>query len=201
VSPKDESGAVVAMPQALVELLLERLGAPAAAASGLTAEQLAEILKSTGLSTAAAMQSALKPENANHPGVSCYSYPEGDFVKPRPTLKCLMTWCSAEIDPETQHWYELELLNKAQPGEYVVTQADMGHTTLTIRPEADPTTGKLFKLHFSFPLKDGESKRVSPMSVWLLEAQGKSYMEAMTTWLQVMAADLAAKAAPVMVPA
>jgi hypothetical protein len=189
------------MPQALVELLLERLGQPTATAQGLTAEQLAEILKSTGLSTAAAMQSALKPENTSHPGVSCYSYPEGDFLRPRPRLKCLMTWCGYEVDAETMHWYELELLNAAQPGEYVVTQADMGHTTLRIEPEQDKTTGKLYKLHFTFPVRDGESKRVSPMPVWLLEAQGKNYMDAMTEWLRVMADDFAKKAAPVAVPA
>jgi hypothetical protein len=197
---KDDNGAVVAMPQALVELLLERLGAPQSA-SGLDAAQLAEILKATGLSTAAAMQQALKPENAFHPGISCYSYPEGDLKRARPKLQCPMTWCSAEIDPETMHWYELELLNIAKPGEFVVTQADMGQTTLSVRPEADVTTGKLHKLHFTFPVRDGESKRVSPMSVWLLEAQGLSYMEAMTQWLKVMAADLAAKAAPVAVTA
>lgn len=192
-----ETETVVAMPQALVELLLERLGAPAATAGGLTAEQLAEILQKTGMNTAAAMQQALKPENANHPGVSCYSYPEGDYKRARPHLKCKMTWVSADLDRETLHWYELELLNQCEPGDYRVTNADQSQTTLNIRPEMDSTTGRLDKLHFSFPVRDGQSRNVSPMSVWLLEAQGLSYMEAMVKWLSVMAADLKAKSAPV----
>jgi len=192
---KEETGAVVAMPQALVELLLEKLGAPQA--SAFDAKQLADILEKTGLNTAAAMQKAMKPENAFHPGVSCYSYPEGDRERPRPKLKCKMTWVSADLDPETLHWYELELLNQATPGDFHVTNADQSQTTLNIRPEADTTTGRLDKLHFSFPVRDGQSRNVSPMSVWLLEAQGLSYMEAMVKWLSVMAADLKAKSAPV----
>lgn len=188
---KEDSQQIVGMPRELVELLFERLGAPAP--SGFDPAQLAEILKATGLSTAQAMQQALKPENAFHPGVSCYSYPEGDRDKPRPALRCAMTWVGAVIDPETEHWYELELLNQIQPGEYRVTNADMSQTTLTVRPEMDSTTGKLDKLHLSFPVRDGQSRNVSPKAVWLLEAQGKSYMEAMTEWLQTMLADQKAK--------
>lgn len=196
---KETDSGLVAMPQALVELLLEKLGQPQAVAGGLTADQLADILKASGLSTAAAMQKALKPENQFHPGVSCYSYPEGDRDKPRPKLKCKMTWVGYEIDPETAHWYELELLNTANPGNFVVTNSDQSQTTLNIRPETDDTTGALYKLHFSFPVRDGGGKNASPMAVWLLESQGLNYMEAMTTWLGVMAKDLKAKSAPVAV--
>jgi len=186
---KEDTGGLVAMPQALVELLLEKLGAPAQVAQGMTAEQLADILKSTGLSTASAMQQALRPEHQFHPGVSAYSYPEGDRDRPRPVLKCQMTWVAAWIDPETEHWYELELLNQMQPGEYVVTNADMTKTMLTVRPEMDSATGKLDKLHFTFPVRDGQNRLVSPKAVWLLEALAADadpatrYMTAITTWL------------------
>jgi hypothetical protein len=190
---KEETSAaqVVGMPPELLALLLERLGQPQ-----LDTAQLAEILKQTGLTTASAMQKALKPENAFHPGVSCYSYPEGDRDKPRQELKCAMSWANAPIVGGCEgnmHWYELELLNQQEPGLYQVTRTDMTQTLLTVTGASD-ATGKLESLSFTFPLRGrGERHNVAPLAVWLLEALGLSYMEAMQKYLTVHIADTAAK--------
>lgn len=197
---KDESATIVGMPRELVELLFERLGA---ATPQMDPAQLAEILKATGLTTAAAMQKALKPENAQHPGISCFSYPEGDLAKPRPELKCKMSWVGAPIDSGnngTMHWFELELLNQVAPGVYTVTNADMTLTQLTVEGTRDPA-GAIESLAFRFPLKNSEKNNVSPMAVWLLEALGRSYMDAMSEWLRVHIEDKRAKSAPQMVAA
>jgi hypothetical protein len=187
---KEEIPTVVGMPSELVALLLEKLGQPQ-----LGADQLAEILKQTGLTTASAMQKALKPENQFHPGVSCYSYPEGDRDKPRPTLKCEMSWVGCSIqsgNDGNMHWFELELLNQIDPGVYEVTKTDNSTTQLTARGSRD-VTGKLDRLDFTFPVRDGERHNAAPMAVWLLEVLGMTYMEAMQKYLQVQIDDARAK--------
>lgn len=186
----------ILMPPELVALLMEKLGQPAT--GGMSAEQLAEILKATGLSTASAMQKALKPENQFHPGVSVYSYPEGDRDKPRPKLKCPMTWAGHPIDSGNdgnEHWYELELLNQVEPGDYQVTRTDNSQTTMTVTGTYD-TARNLDSLSFAFPVRDGGKHNVAPKAVWLLECLGLNYMEAMTTYLQTMLKDQQDKSRP-----
>lgn len=183
----------IVMPQELVALLMEKLSQPAS--GGMTTEQLAEILKATGLSTASAMQKALKPENPFHPAVSVYSYPEGDRDRPRPTLRCPMTWVGHPIDSGNEgneHWFELELLNQVEPGVYNVTRTDGSDTPLTVTGVRD-TKGNLEKLDFTFPVKDGGKHNVAPKPVWLLQCLGLTYMEAMTKYLQVSIDDTKAK--------
>lgn len=47
---------------------------------------LKDILTETGKISAEAAQKARWPENASHPHISVYSYPEGDIVHPKPKL-------------------------------------------------------------------------------------------------------------------
>lgn len=64
------------------------------------------------------------PENVDHPGISVYSYPEGDVAHPKPPLKCKIFWVGYELQAETLRPDEVELLNRLTPGEYRVTKAD-----------------------------------------------------------------------------
>lgn len=198
MAKETEPAQIVGMPPELLAALLERLGQPQ-----LDTAQLAEILKQTGLTTAAAMQKALKPENPFHPAVSAYSYPEGDREKPRPDLKCAMTWVGHPIDGGSDgnmHWFELELLNQMEPGVFSVTRSDQTGTVLTVTGKSG-VTGKLEGLDFTFPVKDGEKHNVSPMAVWLLEALGMTYMEAMQKYLAVQIEDARAKSSARLVTA
>ena len=51
------------------------------------------------------------PENKQSPGISVYSYPEGELVRPKPAMKCRMFWVNRELTPETLTPGEIELLN------------------------------------------------------------------------------------------
>jgi hypothetical protein len=196
MAKEENAPQVVGMPPELLALLLERLNQPST--GGMTAEQLAEILHATGLSTANAMQKALKPENAFHPGVSVYSYPEGDRDRPRPALRCAMSWVGHPIDSGNEgneHWYELELLNQMEPGAYTVHKTDQSEVQLTVTGIKAPD-GTLERMDFTFPVGGMEKYNVAPKPVMLLEALGMTYMEAMTKYLQVQIEDVKAKTRP-----
>src|SRR5688572_27831468 len=51
------------------------------------------------------------PENKQAPGVSVFSYPEGDLKHPKPDLKCAMYWAGYELTLETLTPTEVDLLN------------------------------------------------------------------------------------------
>src|SRR3990167_4975823 len=74
------------------------------------------------------------PENIEHPGISVYSYPEGDHARPKPDLKCKMYWIGYELRTDTLTPQEIDLLNRVQPGEFRVTKAD--GTGIPFRVEA-----------------------------------------------------------------
>lgn len=54
---------------------------------GLTNEQFAETLRATMGTQAEAFGRQLRPENVVHPGMSAFSYPEGDLARPKPILQ------------------------------------------------------------------------------------------------------------------
>lgn len=67
---------------AALEKILER-----SQAQGITGDQLAAILEKVGVKSAESMQRAIRPENDIHPGISAFSYPEGDVAKPKPIFQ------------------------------------------------------------------------------------------------------------------
>lgn len=79
----------------LLEALVTKLAA-AGSKQGLTEDQLTKILTAVGTNTAEAMRGALKPENPEHPHISAFSYPEGDLVHPKPTLRVKTFFCGIE---------------------------------------------------------------------------------------------------------
>jgi hypothetical protein len=87
----------------LAEVLLKLADRP----SGLSAEQLSEILASNAEST----RKALKPENAMDPGISVFN-PLGERDNARPQLKHKVLFCGMELDREELTLGEIELFNK-----------------------------------------------------------------------------------------
>lgn len=69
-----------------------------------------------------------RPENPEHPGVSVYSYPEGDLAATAAgkvkALKCKMFWVGYDLNVDTLTPDEIDLLNRVQPGDFRVTKAD-----------------------------------------------------------------------------
>ena len=65
-----------------------------------------------------------QPENIHHPGISAFSYPEGDQAHPKPDLQCKIFWVGYDLRPETLTPQEIDLLNRLTPGEYRVTKSD-----------------------------------------------------------------------------
>lgn len=71
-----------------LEALLTRvMAAKGDGGGGLTNEQFAETLRQTMGTQAEAFGRQLRPENVVHPGISSFSYPQGDLARPKPILK------------------------------------------------------------------------------------------------------------------
>lgn len=63
-------------------------------------ESLKDILKQQGEITAELSRKARWPENPQHPGISAYSYPEGDLAHEKPKLSRETYFCGAREDEE-----------------------------------------------------------------------------------------------------
>lgn len=155
-------------------------------------DRLEQILLRTAEVSAQTMKRALKPENDHHPGVSAFSYPEGDFAKPRPTLDHEVYWNGYPVHqfPETWHWLELELLSQIVPGEYFVSKAnDEGTQPISAKGEYD-ADGKLTKLTVIAQCSRDEQRTAPPATVWLYQMlhkatpRSQSYIEGMNLFMQ-----------------
>ena len=96
------------------------------------------------------------PENKQSPGISVFSYPEGDLAKPKPPLRCKTIWAGQEITGDVETPLELDLLNRLQPGEYRVTKANGVKIQFIVTPKHDQN-GLLEEMNIWFPCK-GEHK-------------------------------------------
>lgn len=100
--------------ESLMTELVDRI-AQKGQASGLTAEQLTEILMKVGDHSATAMQKSLKPENAEHPHISVF-FTEADRAKygdytQKPKLRCKTFFCGIEENDERLTPLEIEGYN------------------------------------------------------------------------------------------
>ena len=77
----------------------------------MTPEELTVILKTISESSAAGMKRSLRPENETHPGISAYSYPEGEVARPKPTLTRETFFVGGRLREETLTPKEIELCN------------------------------------------------------------------------------------------
>lgn len=91
---------------ALADALLKALERLQPAQSGVSADQLSEILESTAKST----RQALKPENARHPDISAFN-PAGERDHPRPALKRKTFWANVPLQVTELTTAEIELMN------------------------------------------------------------------------------------------
>ena len=83
---------------------------------GLSPEQLAAIVttaaKAAAESGADSMRKVLHPQNAQHPGISAFSYPEGTVARPKPALTRDVYFCGHREDPDQLPPSTIELFNR-----------------------------------------------------------------------------------------
>lgn len=139
--------------------------------------------------TAKAMQKAMRPENETHPGVSAFSYPEGDRAKPKPALPFAFSYNGYPVSkfPETQHWRELELMAQVTPGTYTVLRKDGSVMTVEVSAEKD-ANGAITALDLHFPVSRDDKPLVPPQMVVLYQivkpgSPRQTFVESMQEWL------------------
>lgn len=153
--------------------------APAEAAVTLSFEQLKELfaagretpeekialIRAQADENAKAQKALLKKEE-DHPGISPFSYPEGDVARPRTRiLTSKVIWVAEEITPDLTTAEELELLEAVRPGRYLVTRSDNSKMPVTVTAKADEVTGQIREKAIWFdtrgPLRHNLPSRVS----------------------------------------
>lgn len=170
----------------------------AAKPEGLTADALRSILSETAKVSAESMQKSLKPENTQHPGISAFSYPEGDKARPRPVLPFELWWAGYPIhrDLDVQHWYELEQYAKLRPGTFTVTRSDGSPMKVEIVGQKNGS-GELTRLDVTFPDESKEERKMlrCPAPVWCHQMQHQdrpfkqTFIEGMNLYYEHMVAD------------
>ena len=128
---------------------VQALLAQKTAGGGITEEQLERMLNRVAGVTAEAQERAANPSNKTHPGISVYSREKGDRADRRDDLKCPMFWVGYPIDWNTTTDEEINLLNAAEPGEYMFRRTDGSPERLTVVGDKD-ASGKLTRLLFQF---------------------------------------------------
>lgn len=104
---------------------------------------------------AKANKRAMRPENERHPGISVFSYPEGDVARPRPQFKCEMFWLNDKLDYDVTTALEIELMNQLVPGEYRCQRPDGSQFKVDVKAEIDPLTLKMGRLTVWFETRGG----------------------------------------------
>ena len=130
-----------------------------------------ETLKKRAQYEAEAHRRLDETENKTHPGISAYSYPEGDVARPKAPLKCEMFWVGYPLDLSNLTPLEAELLNRADIGEFTFERTNGSVEKLTVTGETD-AKGRLRKLLFNFPCRGDNSRDLPSMSTMLRQAFG-----------------------------
>jgi hypothetical protein len=113
-----------------------------------------------------------KPENTEHPGISVYSYPEGDKAHPKPPLRCTTTICGHQFKKdavETLTPTEVELLNRLDAGTYHVTKADGSRMKLAVEFVRN-SEGGLQEMRINWPCKNEHRHNHLSMASYLQQA-------------------------------
>lgn len=178
-------------------MLLEALVQQKQQAQPFDMDALKEVLAQTSQQTAQAMQKAMKPENTEHPGISAFSYPEGDLARPKVITPYEVWYFNYPVHmfPETEHWRELELIAQVKPGAYSILLKDQTMMQIEVKGTRDGD-GKLRKIEIGIP----EDKSISREEKWLMPPKTvllyqlvhhgtaspkRVYMEAMREYLQI----------------
>lgn len=115
---------------------------------GMNTSDLEALMLRVAQVSAEAQERAANPSNKTHPGISVYSYPEGDRKRPR-SFKVPMTWVGTRLDIDTTTAEEIELMNLAEPGVFPYRRTDGTLDLLTVTGDRD-AAGKVTGLHFQF---------------------------------------------------
>jgi hypothetical protein len=160
------------MPLTEARMLLDEGWSPedVIALAEMQAEQRKQAATDAQQATAKAMQKAMRPENETHPGKSALSYPKGDVAQPRPVLPFELWWNAYPMHqfPETEHWRELELAAKLQPGEFTVIRKDGSKMTISVAATRNADNA-ITRLDATFPEMREEKALTPPKMVSLYQ--------------------------------
>lgn len=161
--------------------------APAAADQSLTIADLIAALKASSgnddesmkrraMFEAEARKRLDEDDNRTHPGISVYSYPEGDRAALEAgkvkKLKCEMFWLGYPLEIETLTPAEVDALNLATGGKFPYHKSDGSTETLTVKA-TDGLNGQLEKIEFTFPCRGDLKHNQPPLLTLLREAFGQ----------------------------
>lgn len=105
-----------------IKTLAVTLGeAKSASGGGISASDLRDLMQ--------AQRKAMRPENERHPGISAFSYPEGDLARPKPDLKRETIVLGSRLRKDELTPAEIELCNRFESSR----TARNGKWTATIR--------------------------------------------------------------------
>jgi hypothetical protein len=139
---------------------------------GIDPALIKQLMESAAIVSAQATEKAANPSNKNHPGISAFSYPEGDVKRPRPVPKCEIWWNGFAIHRavETHHWRELELLNELEPGDYQTMRKDGSPAPDRVKVEGTrDANGKLSRMDVRFSVNREERHYIAPMHVMVYQ--------------------------------
>ncbi len=167
--------------QMLIEALMERKD------QGLTPETIERLLAGQ----ATAMQKAMKPENATHPGFSVFRIKGGDA--PELPFEFLYNNYPASKFPDTLHDRELELMAQVQPGVFTVVRKDGSIMEVKVKAERDAKQ-TITKIKVEFPISREDKWLVPPMTVVLYQLvypdnPRRRFVEAMQEHLSLVMGD------------
>lgn len=147
--------------------------------------------------TAKAMQKAMRPENEFHPGKSVFSYPEGDTARPKALpFEFFYNGYPCHKFLETEHWRDVELMARVQPGTFTVLRKDGTQMAVEVLAERDANQ-VITKLDVRFPISREEKWLVPPVLVVLYQLvhpdhPKRRFLEAMQEYLALTLGDTAA---------
>lgn len=104
--PSMEGQAGMSLFMGMLDKLVDKL-----AATQMSPTAMKEILMESGKITAEMARKAKWPENAEHPHISVYSYPEGDLLHPKPTLTRTTWFCGVREEEDRLTPAEIEGYN------------------------------------------------------------------------------------------
>ncbi len=110
-------------PEPTVALTFEQIKELMAAGRETPEEKFALLEKQAELN-AKAHQKLTRPENPQHPGKGVFAYPEGEVARPKPKLRCKMTWGGTDEIQDLLIPEECELLNQIEPGVFLLKRGD-----------------------------------------------------------------------------
>ena len=140
-------------------------------------EQL-ELIQKQADANAEANRRLLRPENATHPGISVYSYPEGEAARPKGDLDCKTTWAGTTLEPSTLTVDELDLTNAVPEGDYLCKRADGTNMKVTVSGDRHPGTGKFVKKEIFFSTRGVLRHNLSSMVEMLREMVAQAAVRA-----------------------